>query len=101
MAANKEILINAFDMSTIGHLSPGQWKASTTGHAASKHKRLTTHRTLATSRLQSATWITGSTWQSYSKEATSMLCFWLTHTAATILTSKAWMSVFAAQHDGQ
>jgi hypothetical protein len=28
MATNKEILINAFDMSTIGHLSPGQWKAS-------------------------------------------------------------------------
>ncbi|KAI4742854.1 bacterial luciferase-like protein [Aureobasidium sp. EXF-12298] len=26
MATNKEILINAFDMSTIGHLSPGQWK---------------------------------------------------------------------------
>jgi hypothetical protein len=25
----KKIIINAFDMSTIGHLSPGQWKAST------------------------------------------------------------------------
>ncbi|CAI4217797.1 unnamed protein product [Parascedosporium putredinis] len=24
--AKKQILINAFDMSTIGHLSPGQWK---------------------------------------------------------------------------
>jgi len=24
----KHILINAFDMSTVGHLSPGQWKAS-------------------------------------------------------------------------
>ena len=22
----KEILLNAFDMSTVGHLSPGQWK---------------------------------------------------------------------------
>lgn len=22
----KQILINAFDMSTVGHLSPGQWK---------------------------------------------------------------------------
>lgn len=22
----KQILLNAFDMSTIGHLSPGQWK---------------------------------------------------------------------------
>jgi hypothetical protein len=22
----KKILINAFDMSTVGHLSPGQWK---------------------------------------------------------------------------
>lgn len=24
--ARKKILINAFDMSTVGHLSPGQWK---------------------------------------------------------------------------
>jgi hypothetical protein len=22
----KQILLNAFDMSTVGHLSPGQWK---------------------------------------------------------------------------
>ncbi|KAI4752893.1 bacterial luciferase-like protein [Aureobasidium sp. EXF-3400] len=29
MAANKEILINAFDMSTIGHLSPGHDKSTT------------------------------------------------------------------------
>jgi hypothetical protein len=34
MAANKEILINAFDMSTIGHLSPGQWKVSAAIHSA-------------------------------------------------------------------
>lgn len=26
----KKIIINAFDMSTIGHLSPGQWKVNTT-----------------------------------------------------------------------
>lgn len=25
----KQLLLNAFDMSTIGHLSPGQWKVST------------------------------------------------------------------------
>jgi hypothetical protein len=24
----KKILLNAFDMSTVGHLSPGQWKVS-------------------------------------------------------------------------
>lgn len=24
--AQKKILLNAFDMSTVGHLSPGQWK---------------------------------------------------------------------------
>lgn len=24
--SKKHILINAFDMSTVGHLSPGQWK---------------------------------------------------------------------------
>lgn len=26
--SRKHILINAFDMSTVGHLSPGQWKVS-------------------------------------------------------------------------
>lgn len=25
-APKKHILLNAFDMSTVGHLSPGQWK---------------------------------------------------------------------------
>lgn len=25
----KKIILNAFDMSTVGHLSPGQWKVST------------------------------------------------------------------------
>jgi hypothetical protein len=24
--SKKQILLNAFDMSTVGHLSPGQWK---------------------------------------------------------------------------
>lgn len=28
-SGKKQILLNAFDMSTIGHLSPGQWKVST------------------------------------------------------------------------
>lgn len=27
-ARKKQILLNAFDMSTVGHLSPGQWKVS-------------------------------------------------------------------------
>jgi hypothetical protein len=27
-APKKHILLNAFDMSTVGHLSPGQWKVS-------------------------------------------------------------------------
>lgn len=31
--AGKKIIINAFDMSTIGHLSPGQWKVSTSREA--------------------------------------------------------------------
>lgn len=38
----KQILLNAFDMSTIGHLSPGQWKVRAndrTGHT--DHQRLT------------------------------------------------------------
>ncbi len=26
----KQILLNAFDMSTVGHLSPGQWKVGLT-----------------------------------------------------------------------
>lgn len=28
----KQILLNAFDMSTVGHLSPGQWKVSSSSH---------------------------------------------------------------------
>lgn len=28
-ALKKHILLNAFDMSTVGHLSPGQWKVRT------------------------------------------------------------------------
>jgi hypothetical protein len=27
-APKKHIILNAFDMSTVGHLSPGQWKVS-------------------------------------------------------------------------
>lgn len=27
----KQILLNAFDMSTVGHLSPGQWKVRDNG----------------------------------------------------------------------
>lgn len=30
-AGKKHILLNAFDMSTVGHLSPGQWKVSGIG----------------------------------------------------------------------
>lgn len=26
LEGKKQILLNAFDMSTVGHLSPGQWK---------------------------------------------------------------------------
>lgn len=99
MAANKEILINAFDMSTIGHLSPGQWKVSKRKYSAPT-ATTDNHRTQATSQLQSASWITGSISQSYLKRVTSMLCFWPTHMAAMIHTSKAWMSAFAEQHNG-
>lgn len=30
--SKKQILLNAFDMSTVGHLSPGQWKVALRGH---------------------------------------------------------------------
>lgn len=32
----KPILLNAFDMSTIGHLSPGQWKVEATSRPDKK-----------------------------------------------------------------
>ncbi|GKT40271.1 dimethyl-sulfide monooxygenase [Colletotrichum spaethianum] len=32
----KQILLNAFDMSTVGHLSPGQWKLSVFQNPADK-----------------------------------------------------------------
>jgi hypothetical protein len=30
----KQILLNAFDMSTVGHLSPGQWKVDSQRHGS-------------------------------------------------------------------
>jgi hypothetical protein len=33
----KKILLNAFDMSTVGHLSPGQWKVSSSLSSVPAH----------------------------------------------------------------
>lgn len=39
--AKKQILLNAFDMSTVGHLSPGQWKVKYTWIQRNSEKVLT------------------------------------------------------------
>jgi hypothetical protein len=36
------ILLNAFDMSTVGHLSPGQWKVRNMKHCAYRPLKLIT-----------------------------------------------------------
>lgn len=51
----KQILLNAFDMSTVGHLSPGQWKVSI--HLPPLYnlqQKLTQHRTPKTNLRRSA-----------------------------------------------
>jgi len=53
----KHILINAFDMSTVGHLSPGQWKAS--GIPNPYRAQLTARRTPKTSQPRNASSSTG------------------------------------------
>lgn len=42
-AEKKHILLNAFDMSTVGHLSPGQWKVS---HSESRRHTPSSHMPL-------------------------------------------------------
>lgn len=75
----KQILLNAFDMSTVGHLSPGQWKVRGVSRqglnleAVNRAERL--GRIQKTSQQRNATSSTGSSWPSYSNEAASMRCF--------------------------
>lgn len=48
----KQILLNAFDMSTVGHLSPGQWKVGSIAELAYE-KANAGDRTPKTARLKS------------------------------------------------
>lgn len=43
----KQIFLNAFDMSTVGHLSPGQWKVCYISYSQQSNT-LTSFRTLET-----------------------------------------------------
>jgi hypothetical protein len=65
----KHILINAFDMSTVGHLSPGQWKVCLFQGSRSHPIRNAwqfsdRRRTPKINRLQNGHWSTGLIWQS-------------------------------------
>lgn len=54
----KQILLKAFDMSTVGHLSPGQWKVGSLFETFSNEHLFTRSRCfriLPTSQQQSAT----------------------------------------------
>ena len=79
----KQILLNAFDMSTVGHLSPGQWKVSL---CMQKHLRIHSHLVIRTQMINqptSASWTTGSISQKYSSEAILTRYFLPIHMAAT------------------
>lgn len=100
----KQILLNAFDMSTVGHLSPGQWKVS---HqhlfyipAPNKHTKKVIHRTQRINQPQSAISNIGLNWQSSSNAVGSMPYFWLIRMAAMIRTRANWMNAFDERHNG-
>lgn len=58
----KHILINAFDMSTVGHLSPGQWKVRRVDNNISLRAYIELYnRTPRIDQRQSASSITGLT----------------------------------------
>lgn len=61
----KRILLNAFDMSTVGHLSPGQWKVCFDLGKLTLFLQLTIYRTRKTNQPPNANSTTGLIWQSY------------------------------------
>lgn len=102
--AKKQILLNAFDMSTVGHLSPGQWKVRhTESHRTAKGRIENTNipRTLSINPLQSATSSTGLNWLDCSNVVVSMPSSWLIHMVAMIRMRTNWMNVFDGQRSGQ
>lgn len=80
----KQIFLNAFDMSTVGHLSPGQWKVSVNGNIDAPPMSLTYDRIPKTSPQPRGTSTTGSTLPSYSSEVASTHYFSPTRMEATI-----------------
>ena len=96
--AKKQILLNAFDMSTVGHLSPGQWKVSIT--LSKEELNLTTLRIQRTNPQPSENWIIGSIWQSYSNVAISMHYFWQTRMGDMIHMRIAWTTASDEQRNG-
>lgn len=97
----KQILLNAFDMSTVGHLSPGQWKVLSLCSHSLQPTRTDRHRIPKTSQQQSADSTTGSIWQSSSSAAASMLCFWPTQPAVMIPMRGKWTNVFDEPRNGR
>lgn len=58
-AGKKHILLNAFDMSTVGHLSPGQWKVSPVDYLCAVSNSRVVHRTPMIARPTNASWTIG------------------------------------------
>lgn len=61
VSQKKQILLNAFDMSTVGHLSPGQWKVRERDSREATKTPVTQRlsRILKINRPQNRVWITG------------------------------------------
>lgn len=89
-SGKKQILLNAFDMSTIGHLSPGQWKVSNANMSPNWEAAVFVGsprlRIRKTNRRPSEIWSIGSSSQSYWKGEGSTRSFLLIRTVDTIPT---------------
>lgn len=97
----KKIILNAFDMSTVGHLSPGQWKVSVmqkpvlyTGFPANQF------RIQPTSQPRSESLAIGLSSRSCWNGEVSMPSSWPILTAVMIPTRASSMNAFGAQPNG-
>lgn len=105
----KQILLNAFDMSTVGHLSPGQWKVRqpsdllnpTSPSIYALETDRSALRIQKTNRPPKGTCSIGLISPSFSSKATSTLYSWPTPTVATIRMKRAWITASVEQRSGQ
>lgn len=97
----KHILLNAFDMSTIGHLSPGQWKVSTNSMSEREKLLILRIRTPKTNLLRSEISSIGLSSPNCWRGEGSMRCSLLTLMVAMIRTKDRLTTASGELHNGQ